>query len=44
MAEALSGLVQKVIFIGDFVPFKVNENIYFEILQFIDDPILLREA
>lgn len=43
-AWGLTCLVKKVVSLGNYLPFKVNENIQFEILQFSDDTMLLGEV
>ncbi|CAJ2637732.1 unnamed protein product [Trifolium pratense] len=43
-AEGLTGMVNKAVDIGQFVGFKVDDSIRFQILQFADDTVLLGKA
>lgn len=41
MTKVLTRLINKVIELGEFVGFKLNNNVEYRILQFADDIILL---
>lgn len=42
--EGLVGLIKNSIQLDEFQAFKVYENLYFEMLQFIDDTLILGEG
>ncbi|PNY11765.1 ribonuclease H [Trifolium pratense] len=44
VAEGLAGMMRRVVEIGRFKGFHVNDNIQFQILQFADDTILMGEG
>lgn len=44
VVEGLTCLVNKVVSVGDYLPFKVNKDIQFDILQFSNDTTLLGEV
>ncbi|GAU48137.1 hypothetical protein TSUD_293770 [Trifolium subterraneum] len=44
VAEGLTGLMRKVVELGKFKGYRLNNNIQFQILQFADDTILMGEG
>lgn len=44
VVEGLTCLVNKVVSVGDYLPFKVNKDIQFDILKFSNDTTLLGEV
>lgn len=44
VVEDLTGLVKKAMEVEKFQGFKINDEVNFDVLQFIDDTILLREG
>ncbi|KAI5402927.1 hypothetical protein KIW84_050501 [Lathyrus oleraceus] len=43
-SESLIGLVKNLILKGDFQPFRFNEDIQYEILEFANDPLIIGEG
>lgn len=44
VTEGLVGLVHNAIQMGYFQAFKINKDIHFEILQFVDDTMIIGEG
>ncbi|PNX66770.1 ribonuclease H [Trifolium pratense] len=44
VAEGLAGLMNKAVTIGKFKGLKINANLHFQLLQFVDDTIIMGES